>query len=84
MPFGGIFRLIKAYGIWYIGMWGVSMGMWDTPQIHPRYTPRYTLDTPWITPHTPQIHPGPGFNRVAKVRGLVVSRVYLGWVLGCI
>jgi hypothetical protein len=67
-PFWGIFRLIniKAYGIWYIGMWGVSMGLWDTPQIHPRYTPGYTLDTPRITPYKLQIHSGQGFNRVYR------------------
>ncbi len=83
-PLWGIFRLIniKAYGIWYIGMWGVSMGLWDTPQVNPRYTPGYTLDTPRITPYTPQIHPGPGFNRVAEVRGLGASRVYMGCVWG--
>ena len=39
--------------VMHISMLSVSMGLWDTPQLYPRYTPGYILDTPWIILYTP-------------------------------
>ena len=62
------------------------MGLWDTPQIKSRYTHGYTLDTPLITPNTPQIHPGLGVAKAKGLGGCVrgASGVYPGVHMGCI
>ena len=69
-----------------LGMWSVSIGPSDTPQIYPKYTHGYTLDIPRITPSTPQTRTG---LWLAKLRGLgwcvqAACWVYPGVHMGCV